>query len=257
MVFRKVSFVLLSAVALVAAAAQPQPADPKALLRKVNSYCPGGIEAILPGEYYFCAAARDFGYGHTARATARLRDAAHWANKPAQYVLGLMYFNGDEGPANRPLGVAWLALAAERHDPRFEPAFAKAYLELSSAERAQADAYWRDMREEYGDSTAGRRAHRRYLAQMRNLMAASMFGGSIFIDGLSPPNGDAAGTFNGPGGGVPGRVGGQTAFSAERMIGKAGDEYFRGMVGTVTVGEAQMNLVPIGSVLAKSANKAN
>jgi hypothetical protein len=254
---RTLSFVLCSLVAALASAgasatagpSQPTPADPKALLRKVNSYCPGGIEHILPGEYYFCAAARDFGNGHNDRARERLRDAAHWASKSAQYVLGLMYFNGDEGPANRPLGVAWLALASERHDPRFEPAFAKAYLELSSGERAQADAYWLQLREEYGDKVAGRRAHRRYLAEVRNILAAAMFGGSIFMDGLTPPTGDGAGTFAD---GTSGRLGGQSGFSMERLIVHDGDEFFRGLEGTVEVGEPEMTLVPIGQVATRS-----
>ncbi len=252
--FRTLSFAILATFAMGSAVADTvaEPADPRALLRKVNAYCPGGIQRILPGEYYFCAAARDFGYGHNSRARERLRDAAYWANKPAQYVLGLMYYNGDEGPANRPLGVAWLALASERHDPRFEPAFAKAYLELSPAEKAQADAYWADLRAKYADATAGNRAHRIYLAEMRNLEAAAMFGGSIFIDGLSPQNGDEIGQFNAGGGS---RVGsGMRGFSMERLIAATGEDYFRGLNGSVTVGDPQM--VQLGSVVTKPTARA-
>ncbi|SKB72081.1 SEL1-like repeat protein [Luteibacter sp. 22Crub2.1] len=257
-IFRTLSFVLMATASVGASAMAntAQPADPRALLRKVNAYCPGGIERILPGEYYFCAAARDFGKNHDARARERLRDAAYWASKPAQYVLGLMYFNGDDGPINRPLGVAWLALASERHDPRFEPAFAKAYLQLSPAEKTQADAYWVDMREKYGDRTAGTRAHRIYLAEMRNLQAALMFGGSVFIDGIAPPNGDSVGSFNGPGGARASSVGsGSTGFTIQRLIGKSGDEFFRGLNGTVTVGDAEM--VPLGNVVTKASPKAD
>jgi hypothetical protein len=242
--FRSISFFVLSAMAMVASAAEPKAADPKAVVRDTVSFCPGGLERIIPGEYYFCAAVRDFGQGHNRLARERLRDAAHWASKPAQYVLGLMYFNGDEGPSNRPLGVAWLALASERHDQRFEPAFAKAYLELSPDERAQANVYWSTMKEEYSDSVAGARARRVYDSEMRNLQAASMFGGSVFIDGLTPPGLEEPTN-------APPIFATQTAFSANHMISSSAEELFRGMNGTVTVGQPEMSLVPIGSVSKK------
>jgi hypothetical protein len=248
---RVFTFLVLCAFGGAIHAADSPSSDPKAMLRQAVKYCPGGLERILPGEYYFCAAARDFGRHRTARATARLQDAAHWASKPAQYILGLMYFNGDEGPSNRPLGVAWLALAAERHDPRFESAFVHAYLESTPTERAQANDYWLQLRDHYGDSVAGTRAHQRYLVEMRNLTAVSMFGGSIFIDGMTPPNGDPAGQFGD--GSQASHAAGQTGFSVERQIAKAGDEYFRGMIGTVTVGDIQPELIPIGQVANGSA----
>ena len=246
--FRSLSFAVLSVCAFAASAAGTKSADQKAVERETIDYCPGGLERILPGEYYFCAAVRDFDHGHDSRARARLHDAAHWASKPAQYVLGLMYFNGDQGPANRPLGVAWLALASERHDPRFEPAFAKAFLQLSPEERAQADVYWAKMRTEYADTVAGRRARRVYLAEMRNLEAASMFGGSIFIDGMTPPGMGDSGV-----GGQPQIFEGQSGFSVSRIINRSAEDLFRGMEGTVTVGEEKRDLVPIGSVMPKPA----
>jgi len=251
MMVRTLSLLTLSAVASVASAApgNTTPADTStastADIRKTVHaavpYCAGGLEQFLPGQYYFCAAVREFGQGHDRMARARLRDAAYWASKPAQYVLGLTYYNGDDVTAvNRPLGVAWLALSAERHDPRFEPSFAQGFASLSPTEREQANVYWRDLREKYADATAGRRAQRVYKNEMRNLQAASMFGGSVFIDGMTP--GDIGGD-NGTAAGM-----GQSAFGAERIIQKSADDLFHGMEGTVTVGEGQMNLVPVGSI---------
>jgi hypothetical protein len=233
------------------AASDAVPSNPREAIRNSVHGCATGLERLLPGQYYFCAAVRDYGQGHDSRAVERLRDAAYWASKPAQYVLGLMYFNGDGRPANRPLGIAWLALAAERHDPLFESAFSRAYLGSSAEERAQADVYWRDLRNQYADPVAGRRAHRRYLAEIRMIEAASAVGGSVFIDHLSPPNGDAAGQFGA--GGEPNRVGGGSSFSMNKLLSHAGDDFFRGMAGTVTVGEVQTDLVPIGQVAAKVA----
>jgi len=240
-------FVLCSVFATGALAGEAPPSNPKDVIRQTVRYCATGLERLLPGEYYFCAAIRDFGKGHNALAAERLRDAAYWASKPAQYVLGLMYYNGDEGRVNRPLGVAWLAIAAERHDPKYEAAFARAYLESTPEERAQANAYWRDLRQDFADAKAGRRAHRRYLAEIRMIEAASFFGGSVFIAGLTPPSADATGNFGADGDRAS--AGGVSAFNVMRTIKKDADEYFRGLNGTVTVGEVQpTNLVPIGQV---------
>jgi hypothetical protein len=250
-----VVLVLLCAVAGAVSAtdtASPArtPSDAKAELRKTIRGCAQGLERLLPGDYYFCAAARDLGRGHNASSRERLRDAAHWASKPAQFALGLMYFNGDEGPSNRPLGLAWLAIADERHDPRFEPAFVQAYTQATPAERVQANQYWLSLKEDYSDAVAGQRARRRYTNEMRNIEAASMFGGSVFIDGITPPDGPGFGQFNN---GESSRVSGSQGFAVNRSLNKAGEEFFRGMAGTVTVGEVTpANLVPIGQVVAQT-----
>jgi len=224
--------------------------EAKAEIRHTIQGCAQGLERLLPGNYYFCAAARDLGHGHNARSRERLQDAAHWASKPAQYALGLMYFNGDEGPQNRPLGIAWLALADERHDPRFEGAFIQAYQQASPAERAAANTYWLSLKEEYSDEVAGRRARLRYTNEMRNIEAASLFGGSVFIDGITPPDGPGFGQFNN---GESSRVSGSHGFAINRSLAKDGEEFFRGMAGTVTVGEVTpTNLVPIGQVVAQT-----
>jgi hypothetical protein len=250
---RILTFAALCAVTGIASAATDAASEnAKAEIRKTIQGCAQGLERVIPGDYYFCAAARDIGRGHNVMGRERLRDAAYWASKPAQYVLGLMYFNGDEGPSNRPLGIAWLALAAERHDPRFEPTFVEAYKRASPEERAQANDYWLKLRDDYADTVAGQRAHRRFLAEMRNITAATMFGGDIYIDGITPPEGPAQGTFNSG----DARISSQHDFAFTKKLEKTGDDYFRGMVGTVTVGEPE-NLVTIGSVVKQPAPPAN
>lgn len=255
---RVLTLAVLCAVTGVATAATDAASEnAKAEIRKTIRGCAQGLERLIPGDYYFCAAARDISRGHDGRGRERLNDAAYWASKPAQYVLGLMYFNGDEGPSNRPLGIAWLALAAERHDPRFEPTFVEAYKRASPEERAQANVYWLKLREDYADVVAGQRAHRRYLAEMRNIIAATMFGGEIYIDGITPPQAPGTGEFAGAGGaGEANRFGSQHDFAFTKKLEKTGDDYFRGMVGTVTVGEPE-NLVTIGSVVKQPAPPAN
>ena len=199
--------------------------------------CPGGLERFLPGEYYFCAAARDFWSGHPGLARENLKDAARWASKPAQYALGVMYFNGDHAEKNRPLGLAWLALAAERHDPAYEPGFISAYQHATPQELAQADAYWRDMKTTYADAVAAPRAGRQFDRAYHELEWAANFGGSVFIDGVFMPTTAAASSDNLPL---------QSGFSIGRLLQAQKAMYFYGYDSHVFVGDAE--LVPVSQV---------
>jgi TPR repeat protein len=199
--------------------------------------CPGGLERFLPGEYYFCAAAQEFWSGHMGLARENLKDAARWASKPAQYALGVMYFNGDHAQKNRPLGLAWLALAAERHDPAYEPAFISAYQHATPDELAQADAYWRDMKTTYADSIAAPRAGRQFDRAYKELEWAANFGGSVFIDGVFMPSSAAASADNLPL---------QSGFSVGRLLQAQKAMYFYGYDSHVFVGDAE--LVPVSQV---------
>jgi TPR repeat protein len=199
--------------------------------------CPGGLERFLPGEYYFCAAAQEFWSGHMGLARENLKDAARWASKPAQYALGVMYFNGDHAQKNRPLGLAWLALAAERHDPAYEPAFISAYQHATPDELTQADAYWRDMKTTYADSVAAPRAGRQFDRAYKELEWAANFGGSVFIDGVFMPSSAAASADNLPL---------QSGFSVGRLLQAQKAMYFYGYDSHVFVGDAE--LVPVSQV---------
>jgi hypothetical protein len=188
--------------------------------------CAQGLERILPGDYYFCEAGSNYWAGRFSMARDALDSAARWASKPAQHALGIMYFNGDHAPMNRPLGVAWLALAAERHEPDFEQVFVAAYQSLSPAERKQADAYWNDMKPIYADARAADRAQKRFDREMHQLETATAFGGDMYISGLTAGN-----------------VRGVTLLQRLR---NEGTNYFAGYETHVWVGDAQ--LVPLGQV---------
>lgn len=203
---------------------RPQPLpDQKSEVSKSLLPCPGGLERFLPGDYYFCSAARNYWSGHDGLARESLKDAARWASKPAQYALGVMYFNGDHAEKNRPLGLAWLALAAERHDPSYEPAFVSAYKQVTPEELAQANAYWKQLKETYADKVAAPRAERRFDRAYQQIFAAVNFGGSLYIEGLT-----------------------EGGFSLGRMLQAQKTEYFYGYDSHVFVGDAE--LVPIGQV---------
>lgn len=227
-------FLVGSAAAAEAPAAPTDPNDP---LKGVATYCPPVVETFLPGEYYFCAGSQAFARGDKQAAAARMQDAARWASKPAQYVLGLMYLNGDTGVRDPARGVAWLAMSAERHDPVFERAFLVEFAKLDTQQRAQANAYWRDIKKDYADNVAGRRAERRYDAGMKDMKDADFAGNDVFLDGITSPQGGGAGTYEGGGGVHSSRVGGgQRAFAFIKKMDKMRDDYFHGMEGHVTVG---------------------
>ena len=230
----------LSLAVTARAADRPEPLPgQKHTVAEALKPCPGGLERFLPGNYYFCSAARHFWSGDYGLARESLKDAAVWANKPAQYALGIMYFNGDGTDRNRPLGLAWLALAAERHDPAYEPAFVSAFEEASADERAQANVYWKDLRQTYADRVAAPRAERRFDREYRQLAWAANFGGSIFVDGMTFP--DAL---------LSGQLGSQSAFSFARFLQTQKTVYFYGYDSHVFVGDAQ--LVPIGEIASRT-----
>jgi len=200
-----------------AAAATPDGPAAQAGTEKVD-YCLQGLESFFPGDYYACRAVYHLQRKHYGQFVEMLRESAYWANKNAQYELGLVYFNGDIPgiPMNRPLGVAWLALAAERKKPDFQQAYTTAYLQSSPQERVAAGDLWKTLLPKYGDKIAAPRAIRRYNRAMGPLYEASESGGISYISGFTP---------------FP-----ESAFSVVKNLQDRADRDFDDLQGTVTVG---------------------
>jgi TPR repeat protein len=209
---------LLAAAAASAQDASPDPAD--AGVPKID-YCPEGLENILPGDYYACRAVYHLQREHYSSAVESLREASHWANKNAQYMLGLMYFNGDTGDiaANRPLGLAWLALSAERRNPTYAEDYAKAKARSTPAEIREASTLYVRMKREYGDKVAGTRAMRQFNRNIQPINEAAQNGGEAYINGYTPLPQSAQGLV--------------TTLHAEA------EKDFEGLQGVVTVGAIQ------------------
>ncbi|HEY4143671.1 SEL1-like repeat protein [Pinirhizobacter sp.] len=239
--------VVLPAVLLAcnaAASDRPQPLPgQKAEVSQALMLCPSSLERILPGRYYMCEAQRDFWLGRQDQSMEMMRDAAAWGSKQAQYTLGIMYFNGQRTPVNRPLGLAWLAIAAERHDPNFEPAFISAFRDVTPAERDQANELWRQMLPKYADRVAAKRARTRYDREMRPLEYGMDFGGQLYLSGL---------TF-GELGGTPGNSMTGSAFAAGRGLQAMAANYFYGWHENVTVGD--LELVPVTEAARRMPRK--
>jgi hypothetical protein len=131
--------------------------------------CAIGLEKFLPADYYYCVAGQRYGLHDYGQAQRFFHEAAAWASKPADYVLGTMALDGDHQPTNRPLALAWYGLAAERHTDRFVKAYTTLRKHMSAEEIAQAGKLLQTLRPHYSDATAAHRAETRYHDGMRLL----------------------------------------------------------------------------------------
>ena len=131
---------------------------------------------FLPGVFYFQKGLDYYKRGQMSSAIDAWQTAASWAMKDAQYNLGLAYFKGNGVPADRPRGLAWLALAAERKNSALQAALATAWDSASDAEHQDANAIWRELKKQYGDEVALVRARKRFdtaLGQISGAQAGS------------------------------------------------------------------------------------
>ena len=231
---------LLVAAALPAHAARAADGEPDTADARITAagqervYCLPGWESFLPGDYYACRARYHLQRNHPSQAVEMLREAAYWANKDAQHSLGLAYVNGDIAGigANRPLGVAWLGLAAERRDPAYLRDYSVAAAASSRRELDRAARIYLRLRKDYGDQAAGPRAIRRFIHRIKPLDDAAAMGGNFAqIPGLSP---------------FP-----QGALDLSRMIHARAYDDFVGLQGRVTVGALERVEAPNPALLDK------
>ncbi|RDS78826.1 hypothetical protein DWU98_20895 [Dyella monticola] len=199
----------------------PDTASDASTVQEDAIYCPTALEPILPGDYYACEARAASGREHYTKMVDMLQEAAYWANKDAQYVLGLAYFNGDtpEVPQNRPLGLAWLALAAERKKPQYQLAYASARSKATPAELRRAVVEWRTLRLKYADRVAAPRAIRHFNHAIQSIDDAARDGGLVYLHGFSPYA--------------------QSAFAVANKLHDEADTDFSDIHGSVVVGKPE------------------
>ena len=124
------------------------------------------IARYLPGVSNFQKGVDAYRRGQTAAAIDAWQTSASWAMKDAQYNLGLTYFKGSGIAADRPRGLAWLALAAERKNPTMQSSLAAAWDSATDAEHQQANALWRELKKQYGDEVALPKAKKRFETEL-------------------------------------------------------------------------------------------
>jgi hypothetical protein len=163
------------------------PADATDPTSEQNITCPRAYENILPGDFYACEARAAYGRGKDDKTVEWLQEAAYWANKDAQHALGLMYINGDvDVDENVPLGVAWLALAAERKNPQYQLDYAAMRARITPQEDQQAARLFQQLRRKYGDNVAEKRAIRRFNQMIADIDDAARGNGIVYLSGYSP-----------------------------------------------------------------------
>lgn len=193
--------------------------------------CPSGKEQFVPGDYFYCLATHTYGQGRYADSQRFFRTAAGWASKPAQYVLGVMALHGDHQPVDRPLALAWLALASERPGSKFREAYDTAYHGASASERKRANELLASMRPTYADATAAVRAEQRYTSSMKRLATLSARGAKYCMAGASKLSGVDGGAVD------PTQC--PPVESTIQVIDAAASELFEGWTGHVQVGAVE------------------
>ena len=225
----------------VAPAATEGDAAPVTLAELGKLGCAPGLERFLPGVYYYCVGARDLANHRDARGVGKLKLAAAWGSKPAQFTLGVGYFNGDIVAQDRARGLAWLALASERRDPSYQAVLQSAWQKATRSEQRRATALWKALLPTYGDARAARRAERRYRHERDQLLGRQTTGRRVCIAGLTQrdmvpipqPTPDTILSAFQLSTGCPG--GAPASIVVHRLDGYAGS-LFEGLEGHVTVG---------------------
>jgi hypothetical protein len=103
-----------------------------------------------------------------ARALEDFRRAARYGDKPAQGMLGEMYWNGQGVDVDRATAYAWMDIAAERAYPVLLAKREQYWNAMSEAERERAVAIGTTMMDEYGDTAAKPRLERLLKQARRN-----------------------------------------------------------------------------------------
>lgn len=131
--------------------------------------------ANAPGTPFLERGNMFFRQGDYDAAVGNFRLAAHWADKLAQFNLGMMYVNGD-GVARDPLrGWAWIKLSAERGYPKNVAVAADIWNQFTDEHRKVAEQILEEeLRPRYGDEVAIPRTSN----EMKRMLARNTSGGS-------------------------------------------------------------------------------
>lgn len=183
--FARLLLLCVCALAATNAAAQATSDYPLGDMELVS--CGKGSLEYLPGDYYFRAGYSAIQAGNTRKALSMFESSAGWGDKRAMFNLGLILLRGTGTPRNEPLGLAWLALAAERRKDLLQrDTLASAWQAATPDTRDAATALWNTMKLKYADRVALVRAQTYYARRtswLRNAFRSDL----MRIDGLCGP----------------------------------------------------------------------
>lgn len=223
-----------------------------------------------PGWKFFNEGMQSYKQGDFAHAFYMLKLAAYWGYEPAAYNLGVMYFQGENVAKDRPLGAAWMFVAAQNGSSTYASARHMMVESLDGAERTQALADYDRLQPRYG-AAAGRRAGAQW-AYVKSQATGSRVGGAGSAEvRVGLPASSRSGAFHSPGTGPHGMTptGGKTsamqvlaggtsedASIAYRQFGESANPYspvfIKNRSGRATVGPLQ----PVGAHGSKSERGA-
>ncbi len=125
-------------------------------------------------------------------AHGHFRRAATYADKASMAMLAEMYWKGLGVPADRPIGYAWMDLAAERLYANFTILRERYWRELTSAEQAASIERGQALLAEFGDAAAKPRLEKILRREGRKVTGSRV--GSVGFVRIVPMTGPAAGT---------------------------------------------------------------
>src|SRR6056297_811538 len=128
-----------------------------------------------PGTQFLERGNMFFRQGDYEAAVGNYRLAAHWADKLAQFNLGMMYVNGDGVDRDPLLGWAWIKLSAERGYPKNAAVAADIWNQFTDDHRKVAkEILEKELKPRYGDEVAIPRTAN----DMKRTLARDTSGGS-------------------------------------------------------------------------------
>ncbi|QKK01971.1 MAG: sel1 repeat family protein [Pseudomonadota bacterium] len=114
-----------------------------------------GYAERTPGHKHLSAGLDAYAAGQYFSAMDKFRSAARWADKLAQFNLGVMYLNGQGSDPEPARAWAWFELAAERRYPRMVKVADQVWASLDEPGRAQARRIYDDeLMPRFGDAVA-------------------------------------------------------------------------------------------------------
>lgn len=178
---------LLSCICLLATADAFAQNSTEAVHQITLNTCGEGSVRYLPGDHYFRVGYKAFERGNSRKAVSMFESSAAWGDKRAMFNLGLILYRGSGVPRNEPLGLAWLALSAERSKDRLHrETLASAWQAATPLARDSATALWNEMKLKYADRVALARAREHYFRRTSTLRS-SFLADPVRIDGLCGP----------------------------------------------------------------------
>lgn len=124
------------------------------LVAPADAASPFDVAEHTPGFRLNAEGQQAWDNGRYFDARHKFKRAAYWADKLAQYNLGVIHYRGDGVDRDPARAWAWFALAAERDYPEFVDTWEAVWLELDEDQRRRAREILAELEPRYADRVA-------------------------------------------------------------------------------------------------------